>query len=119
MSKFWLAIVGIGAGLVAFANLGPLVVLLLSLFLVYVSYRQLYKTNSKLAKVFWVLLGVAALFTAVANVPAVIGLVALVVLYMVYKKWNKKDLDSDGEGSYNDDPFTNFEREWSNLNKSK
>jgi lia operon protein LiaI len=46
-----------------------------------------------------------------------IGLAAIAVIYVIYKKWNNKDVKIPTIEAKEEDPFTNFEKEWSNLTK--
>lgn len=57
------------------------------------------------------ILGVFLLLTAASNVPAIIGIAAAYILYVVYKKWNS----SKSVVKESDDPFQNFEKQWSEL----
>jgi len=54
------------------------------------------------------------LLTAASNIPAIIGIVAAYVLFVVYKKWNNQKPTYKQEN----DPFQNFEKQWSELNKN-
>jgi len=49
---------------------------------------------------------------SISNLPSIVGLIAAFVLYLVYKKWSgeRKVMNED------DDPFSNFEREWAKMN---
>jgi len=51
---------------------------------------------------------------SVSHVPAILGLVAAYIVYLVYKKWNGETKVVEKESS---DPFTNFEKQWANLKK--
>jgi lia operon protein LiaI len=55
------------------------------------------------------------LIVSISHIPAILGLVAAYVLYLVYKKWNENDESASSKES---DPFSNFEREWKELNKN-
>ncbi|MFP3488504.1 flagellar basal body rod protein, partial [Staphylococcus sp. SIMBA_130] len=39
-------------------------------------------------------------------------LVAIYILYVIYKKWNEQDKEEA------DDPFTNLEKQWDELKRS-
>ncbi|XXM70366.1 flagellar basal body rod protein [Lysinibacillus sphaericus] len=112
MKKFGLLLAGGIAAIVLLANLGPIVGLALSLVIMYYSVKAFLKTDSTLKKVLWALIGLAAFSATVSNFPAIIGLVALYVLYVIYKNWKKDDIIIEETSN---DPFTNFEREWSQL----
>jgi len=114
MKKFGLMVAGGISAIVLLVNLGPIAVLLISGALMYVSIKQFLKTDSTFAKIVWALIGLAAFSSTVSNFPAIIGLVALYVLYVIYKNWNKEEVVKEESA----DPFTNFEREWSKVNKN-
>lgn len=115
MKKFLLFIVALIAIGVLLANLGPMILLGASVWLLYVVFKQFMKSDSTAGKIGWVVLGLIILSIAVSNIYAVIGLAAAYVLYIIYKKWtSKKD---DEEVFKSDDPFTNFERQWAEMNK--
>ncbi|KUP09837.1 flagellar basal body rod protein [Bacillus coahuilensis m2-6] len=110
MRKFGLFMVGGIAAVVALANVGPMIGLALSLIILYFAFKEFLKAHSTFAKIAWVVIGLIALSSSVASLPAVIGLAAIYVIYLIWKNWNK---DSVTEKS--SDPFTNFEREWNSL----
>lgn len=113
MKKFGLFLLGGIAALVLLANFGPLVGLLISLIITYYSLKQFLKADSTFTKVVWALVGLAGLSISIANIPALIGIVAIYILYIVYKKWNEKRHIVVEEK----DPFVHFEKEWSELNR--
>jgi lia operon protein LiaI len=112
MKKFGLIAAGGIAAIVLIANLGPIVGLVLSLLIMYYSFKQFIKTDSTFKKIIWALIGLAAFSATISNFPAIIGLVALYVLYVIYKNWKKEDVIIEEKTN---DPFTNFEKEWSQL----
>ncbi|WP_257349903.1 flagellar basal body rod protein [Pseudalkalibacillus decolorationis] len=113
MKKFGLIVLGGIAAIVLLANLGPMIGLAISLAILYFSIKQYMKTDSTGAKVGWAIVGLVALAITATNVPAVLGIAALYILYVVYKNWNKKDEVVKEDN----DPFTNFERQWADLNR--
>ncbi len=115
MKKFGLLLAGGIAAIVLLANLGPIVGLAISLLIMYYSIKEFIKTDSTFAKIIWALIGLAAFSATVSNFPAIIGLVALYILYTVYKNWKKNEEIVEDQAH---DPFTNFEKEWSQLNKN-
>ncbi|WP_079528603.1 MULTISPECIES: lmo0954 family membrane protein [Halobacillus] len=117
MKKFLLFIAGLVALGVLLANLGPMVLLGVSVWLLYVVFKQFMKSDSTFGKIAWIVLGLVILSIAVSNIFAVIGLAAAYVLYVIYKKMTKRKDDSIIESSSTSDPFTNFERQWAELNK--
>ncbi|MEI2665282.1 lmo0954 family membrane protein [Rossellomorea sp. LJF3] len=112
MKKVGLLLAGGIAAIVLLANLGPIVGLAISLLIMYYSFKSFVKTDSTGKKILWALIGLAAFSATVSNFPAIIGLVALYVLYVIYKNWKKEEVIVEESSS---DPFTNFEREWSQL----
>ncbi|KWW20672.1 MULTISPECIES: hypothetical protein [Bacillaceae] len=114
MKKFGLFIVGLIALFVLLANVGPLIGLAICLAILYFGFKQFMKSDSTGAKVAWGSVCVIVLIVSISHIPAILGLVAAYVLYLVYKKWN----DNDENASTENDPFSNFEREWKDLNKN-
>src|SRR5690606_37610507 len=113
MKKFGLLLARGIAAIVLLNNLGPIVGLVISLAIFYLVVKQFLKTDSVLMKIGWGILGFVALMASASNVPAILGIAAAYVLYVVYKNWNKqKNIIEES-----DDPFVNFEKEWSQLNK--
>jgi lia operon protein LiaI len=111
MKKFGLLLLGGIAALVLISNLGPMVGLVVSLAILYYVFKQFLKTDSMGLKIALGILGVFLLLTAASNVPAIIGIAAAYILYVVYKKWNQ----TKSEIKESDDPFQNFEKQWSEL----
>lgn len=111
MKKFGLLLIGGIAALVLISNLGPMVGLVVSLAILYYVFKQFLKTDSMGLKIALGILGVFLLLTAASNVPAIIGIAAAYILYVVYKKWNS----SKSVVKESDDPFQNFEKQWSEL----
>lgn len=112
MKKFGLLVAGGIAAIVLLSTIGPMIGLAVSLVILYFIFRQFLKTDSKMAKVGLAILGFFVLMAAIHHLPAIIGLAAAAVLYLVYKKWNeKKHTIKKG----NDDPFVNFEKQWDEM----
>lgn len=112
MKKVGLLLVGIIAAVVLLSNLGSLVGMIISLGILYVAAKKFLQTDSTSAKVIWGIIGFIALSMAVANMPAILGLVAIYILYLIYKKWDEQDKEEA------DDPFTNFEKQWDELKRN-
>lgn len=111
MKKFGLLLIGGIAAIVFLANLGPLLGLAITLGIAYLVIREFLKAKTSGSKIAWGLITFVVLTIFISNIPSLFGLVAAFVLYLVYKKWNEtkvKVIDND--------PFTNFENEWANLN---
>ncbi|MBT2637760.1 MULTISPECIES: flagellar basal body rod protein [unclassified Bacillus (in: firmicutes)] len=112
MKKFGLLVAGSIAAMVLISNLGPLVGLGVSLLVLYFVVKQFLKTDSTAAKIGWGVAGFVILMATASNVPAILGIAAAYVLYLVYKNWDKKE-DVIREDN---DPFVNFEKQWAQLN---
>lgn len=115
MKKFWLATLGIIAALVVLANLGSLLALTVSALIAYAGFHYFRKSESTFKKFFWGVVLLIGLLTGISNVPAFIGIIALVGVFYVWKKWNGVEKDSIISDS--NDPFDNFERQWNELTK--
>ncbi|WP_280769796.1 flagellar basal body rod protein [Salipaludibacillus daqingensis] len=120
MKTFLLFLLAIVALFIFLANLGPLILLAVGVFLLYVIFKQFSKAESTGAKVMWVILGLIVLSMTVSNVFAIVGLLALYILYLLFKKEKSDDSGyntSRSSANESSDPFTNFERQWADLNK--
>ena len=112
MKKVGLFIIGLIALMVVLANVGPLVSLAICTVILYFAFRQFMKSESIGAKIAWAIISIIMLMAAVSHFPAIVGLVAAYILYLVYKKWRK----ADNVVVEDADPFMNFERQWKDLN---
>ena len=117
MKKFGLAIIGIVAAIVVLANLGSILALAISAVITFAGAHYYRKSDSTFLKLFWGTVLVIGLITAVTNVPAFIGIIALLGVYYVWRKWNDRTDDNIIEAKYSDDPFVNFERQWDEITK--
>ena len=118
MKKFGLIVMGTIAGIVALVNLGSLLGLALSALLVFAGMHFYLKGGSTLSKVLWIAVGIIGLLTAVANVPGFFGILAIVGLWYVVRKWKQQPLVLSNQATaFSSDPFTNFEKKWQELNK--
>ena len=114
MKKLGLLLLGGIAIVVLLANLVPMVILAISLVVLYFVVKEFLKTRTALSKIMWAVIGLIILCTTVSNVPAVLGLAAAYVLYVVYKKWNQgSELNRREE-----DPFAAFEKQWAELKRN-
>ncbi|NLI68237.1 MAG: flagellar basal body rod protein [Bacilli bacterium] len=114
MKQFLLFLVALVALVVFLFHLGPLVVLLVSVWLLYLIFKQFIKTDSTIAKIGWVILGLIIISISFSNIYAVVGLAALIVLYLVYEKWRENKAGTD---DFAEDPFNHFEQQWHDLSK--
>src|SRR5690625_2645655 len=116
MKKLLLLILAFIALIILIANLGPMILLGVSIWLLYVVFKQFMKSDSTGAKIGWVILGLVILSMATANIFSIIGIAAAFALYLIYKNWNRDDHNPTESVVDDQDPFTNFERQWSELN---
>jgi lia operon protein LiaI len=112
MKKFGLLIAGGIAAIVLLSMIGPMIGFAVSLVILYFIFKQFLKADTKKGKIGLGILGVIVLLVSIHNIPAVIGVGAAYVLYLVYKKWNEKKYVVAKEES---DPFVNFEKQWNDL----
>jgi len=111
MKKFGLLLAGFIAVMVLMSSIGPLVGLGISLLVLYFVIKQFLKTHSTAGKIGWGIASVIVLLATAANVPAILGIAAAYVLYLIYKNWGKK---AEAVTDKND-PFVNFEKQWAEL----
>lgn len=118
MNKAGLAILGVIAAIVLLANLGPMIALAICVVLLYFVLKGFLKAETTGTKIMWAVLGLIILVGTISNIPAIIGIVAAITLYYVYKNWNRtgSDVENVGEDE-EDDPFQNFEKQWAEMNK--
>lgn len=117
MKKIALFVVGIIAGIIAVSNLGSMIGLVLSALIAYAGIHYYQKNDAALLKLFWGGVLIIGLLTAISNIPAFVGIVALISLYYVWKSWEKEQDDTIIEEPRTNDPFVNFEKQWYELNK--
>jgi len=116
MRKFMLFVAGLIALIVLLANLGPMALLGLGICLLYIVFKQFIKSDSTAGKIGWVIVGLFLIGIVLANMYAVLGIVAAYGLYLIYKNWKNDDSDPVVASMKDDDPFANFEHEWAELN---
>ncbi|WP_430791120.1 flagellar basal body rod protein [Virgibacillus flavescens] len=116
MKKFMLFIGGLIALLILLSMLGPIILLGVSVWLLYVVFKQFIKSDSTLGKIVWIAVGLVILSIAVSNIYAVIGVAAAAALYYIIKNWKSSKNDIDVSTVSENDPFKNFERQWAELN---
>lgn len=116
MKKFMLFVGGLVALFILLVNLGPMVLLGLGIWLLYIVFKKFIKSESTAGKIGWVIVGLLILGMVLTNIYAVIGLAAAFVLYIIFKNWKDDEKDPVVHVVKDDDPFTNFEREWAELN---
>src|SRR5690625_4800692 len=116
MKKFMLFVAGLIALLVLLANLGPMAFLGLGIWLLYIFFNQFIKSDSTARKFGLVIVGLFLIRIVLCSIYAVLGIVAAYGLSLIYKNWKNDDSDPVVASMKDDDPFTNFEHEWAELN---
>lgn len=118
MRHFLFFVGGLAAGTVLILNLGPMILLGVSIWLLYLIFKQFMKASSIGAKIIWIILGLIVLSISLSNIYALIAIVAGFLLYWIYKNWNKENpVVSTSTNQNNYDPFMNFENEWKEISK--
>jgi lia operon protein LiaI len=112
MKKFGLVLAGGIAAIILLSTIGPMVGLLISLAVLYFIYKQFLKAESTGWKIALGIIGIVFLMASISNAPAIIGLVAAYILYLVCKKWNSSKHSVVKKES---DPFVNFEKQWNEI----
>jgi lia operon protein LiaI len=114
MKKFGLFLIGGMAAIILLHSIGPMIGLVISLAMLYFIYKKFLKTESTGWKIALIIVGLMVLSSTIHHIPALIGVGAAYVLFLVYKEWNKSKKTFDKEGN---DPFVNFEKQWDELKK--
>ncbi|WP_040206198.1 lmo0954 family membrane protein [Neobacillus jeddahensis] len=112
MKKFGLLLAGGIAAVILLSTIGPMVGLLVSMALLYFIFKQFLKAESTGRKIGLGIIGFIVLMASIHNAPAIIGVAAAYVLYLVYKKWNE---NKPSKINHESDPFVNFEKQWNEL----
>lgn len=118
MKKFGLFILGGIAAIILIANLGPIAMFAISIAILYYAFKGFMKANSSSSKIGWAILGLILFSITASNVPALAGVMAAIVLYFVYKKWNEESEVIVESKQETKDPFVNFEKEWAELKRN-
>lgn len=116
MKNFLLFIAASIAVIVLLCMAGPLVGLAFSGLLIYLGIHYYVKSTSTLSKILWISVGLIGILSAMSNIPALVGIGAILAIYYIYKSW-KNESDDVKKISTEDDPFTNFENEWAKITK--
>lgn len=118
MKKLGLATLGITAAIIALVNLGSLLALALSILIAYVGFHYYRKSDTTMTKLFWGVVLLIGLLTAIGNVPAFFGIISIIAILYVWRKWNDgKSIENENIISQSNDPFVNFERQWNDIIK--
>ncbi|GAB2538485.1 lmo0954 family membrane protein [Gracilibacillus alcaliphilus] len=90
MKTFLIVSLAIIAGIVLLANLGPMIMLAISLVIAYFGVKHFILAETTGGKVGWAIVILIGISMSLSNIPALIGVVALVVLYYAYKKYQQE-----------------------------
>lgn len=115
MKKLILLAAGFIAGIVVLLNIDSLIGLVISTVIAYAGFHYYGKSNSTLLKLFWGGVLVVGLLTSIFNIPAFVGIVALIGIYYIWKKWNERPDDNIIDHKPSSDPFVNFEKQWDEI----
>lgn len=115
MKKFTFVVLGMIAAIVALLNIGSIVALALSVTAALVGWHYFRQSNSTISRILWGIILLVGVLTGISNIPAFIGILAAAGAYYAWRSWkmNKKDHDMIIDA----DPFTKFEKQWSQFNK--
>ncbi|RSK28253.1 flagellar basal body rod protein [Bacillus sp. HMF5848] len=117
MKKVGLIIIAVIAASVLLSNVGSLVGLAICVAIMYYAFKGFRKTHSVGKRIVWLVVGLMAFNAAASNFPAIVAVVAAIALYMVYKGW--KENEHKAVVQEDSDPFTNFERQWAEIQKNR
>lgn len=116
MRKFLLFLGGLVAAIILIANIAPMVLLAVCVWLLYLVFKQFMKSGNTAAKIAWVIVGLIIASIGISNSYAVIGIGAAFVLYLIMKNW-KKESDYVPYTDMDQGPFRHFEDEWGEFIK--
>ncbi|ETI70483.1 lmo0954 family membrane protein [Neobacillus vireti] len=114
MKKFALLLAGGLAAIILLNTIGPMVGLLVSLAILYFIFKQFLKAESTGWKIGLIIIGLMVLSSTIHHLPALIGVGAAYVLWLVYKNWNQ---NKNTAAKNEPDPFVSFEKQWNELKK--
>ncbi|GGB36118.1 flagellar basal body rod protein [Virgibacillus dakarensis] len=117
MNKFLLFLGGLAALFVLLAMLGPMVLLAVSIWLLYVIFKQFMKSDSTIGKIGWVIAGLIVFGIGLSNIYAIIGVAAAYGLYLIFRNFRSDRSEAKEKTIVDDDPFANFEKQWAELNQ--
>lgn len=82
-------------GIIVLATLGPLIGFVLTLAILYYGVRGFFLADSALEKIGFGIVALIGLSLSLSNIPAIIGLGALILLYYTIKAWKKPKVATD------------------------
>lgn len=95
MRTFIFIIFVVITGAIVLSMLVPLIAFVLTLGLLYYGIRHFILADTLLAKIGFAVVALIGLSLSLSNSPALVGLVAAVVLYYVVKAWQKPAPDTE------------------------
>lgn len=120
MMTILLIIAAMMLGITILGSLIPILALAFTVGVVFFGLKAFTQTTSSIGKLFWASIVFVALMISLANLPAYLGLLAVIGLYYLYTNWKKEEEPTvivDKEQPVSSDPFMNFEKEWEKLTK--
>ena len=90
MKTFFIISLAIIAGIILLANLGPMIMLAISLIVAYYGIKRFILAETTGSKIGWAIVILIGVSISLSNIPALIGIVAVIVLYYAYKKYQEE-----------------------------
>ncbi|SER89624.1 lia operon protein LiaI [Gracilibacillus ureilyticus] len=106
MKTFLLICLTVIAGITLLANVGPMIMLVISVAIAYYGVKKFILAETTGSRVWWAIVILFGISISLSNLPALVGVAALVVLYYTYKKWKQEK-----ESNY----YTQSELTWEKL----
>ncbi|RCW77528.1 flagellar basal body rod protein [Saliterribacillus persicus] len=100
MKTFLLISLAIIASIVLLSNLGPMIMLLISVAVAYYALRKFVVAETVGKKVLWGIIILIGVSISLSNIPALIGVAAIFVLYYTYKKWKEEKENKSIQDDY-------------------
>lgn len=118
MKKIGLIVLGITAMIIVLGNLGSILALAFSALVAYIGFHYYRMSDSTVSKLFWGVVLLIGLLTAISNVPAFFGIISIIVLLYIWRQWNNENSSvNENISTPSNDPFSNFERQWNEITK--
>lgn len=114
VKKFLTFILMVVLAIIALTHVDQIIGFAINLVILYFAFRQYLKSTSTCGKVLWGIIGLMALFAGLHHFSAIVGILAIALFYIVYKDWKKTTYSKPN----NEDPFTNFEKQWEQMKKN-
>ncbi|WP_066188267.1 MULTISPECIES: lmo0954 family membrane protein [Gracilibacillus] len=95
MKTFLIVSLAIIAGIVLLTNLGSIIMLAISVLIAYYGVKKFILADTTGSKVGWAIVVLIGVSMSLSNIPALIGIAALVVLYYAYKKYQEEKQSKD------------------------